>query len=51
MYTHYINGFNMQLDVLFINKNHKFNTIVNELLLYFFMHQEEYFSNNFFGIS
>ena len=31
--THYINGFNMQLDVLFINKNHKFNTIVNELLL------------------
>jgi FkbM family methyltransferase len=31
--NHYINGFNMQLDVLFINKNHKFNTIVNELLL------------------
>lgn len=31
--SHYINGFNMQVDVLFINKNHKFNTTVNELLL------------------
>jgi FkbM family methyltransferase len=31
--THYINGFNMQVDVLFINKNHKFNNIVNYLLL------------------
>ena len=31
--SHYINHFNMQVDVLFINKNHKFNTIVNELLL------------------
>jgi FkbM family methyltransferase len=31
--NHYINNFNMQVDVLFINKNHKFNTIVNELLL------------------
>lgn len=31
--NHYINGFNMQIDMLFINKNHKFNTIVNELLL------------------
>jgi len=31
--NHYINGFNMQVDVLFINKNHRFNTIVNELLL------------------
>ena len=31
--THYINGFNMQVDVLFINKNHNFNNIVNELLL------------------
>jgi len=31
--NHYINDFNMQIDVLFINKNHKFNTIVNELLL------------------
>jgi FkbM family methyltransferase len=30
--NHYINNFNMQVDVLFINKNHKFNTIVNELL-------------------
>lgn len=31
--NHYINGFNMQIDMLFINKNHKFNTIVNKLLL------------------
>lgn len=31
--NHYINGFNMQIDMLFINKNHKFNTIANELLL------------------
>jgi len=31
--NHYINGFNMQIDMLFINKNHNFNTIVNELLL------------------
>ena len=31
--NHYINNFNMQVDVLFINKNHKFNTTVNELLL------------------
>ena len=31
--NHYINNFNMQVDVLFINKNHKFNNIVNELLL------------------
>ena len=31
--NHYINNFNMQVDVLFINKNHKFNSIVNELLL------------------
>lgn len=31
--NHYINEFNMQLDVLFINKNHSFNTKVNELLL------------------
>jgi len=30
--NHYINNFNMQVDVLFINKNHKFNTTVNELL-------------------
>ena len=29
--SHYINGFNMQLDILFINKNHPFNTIVNYL--------------------
>ena len=26
--NHYINGFNMQVDVLFINKNHKFNEII-----------------------
>jgi len=32
MDNHYINGFNMQVDILFINKNHKFNNIVNELL-------------------
>ena len=32
--NHYINGFNMQVDVLFINKNHKFNFIVNKLLNY-----------------
>lgn len=31
--NHYINGFNMQIDALFINKNHKFNNVVNELLL------------------
>lgn len=31
--NHYINTFNMQVDMLFINKNHKFNNIVNELLL------------------
>jgi len=31
--NHYINNFNMQVDVLFINKNHNFNKIVNELLL------------------
>ena len=31
--SHYINSFNLQVDVLFINKSHKFNTTVNELLL------------------
>jgi FkbM family methyltransferase len=31
--NHYINMFNMQVDVLFINKNHAFNTIVNKLLV------------------
>ena len=31
--NHYHNNFNMQVDVLFINKNHEFNNIVNELLL------------------
>jgi len=33
--NHYVNGFNMQIDMIFINKNHKFNTIVNKLLLKF----------------
>jgi len=28
---HYVNEFNMQIDILFINKNHMFNTVVNEL--------------------
>ena len=31
--NHYINNFNMQLDVIFINKNHEFNKMVNVLLL------------------
>lgn len=31
--SHYMNGFNMQIDMLFINKSHNFNTMVNELLL------------------
>jgi FkbM family methyltransferase len=31
--NHYINNFNMQVDILFINKNHEFNVIVNNLLL------------------
>ena len=30
---HYINNFNMQVDMLFINKTHSFNTTVNEKLL------------------
>jgi len=32
--NHYINNFNMQVDVLFINKNHKFNEIVNSAVIY-----------------
>ena len=32
--NHYINGFNMQLDMLFIHKNHEFNRIVQEKLNY-----------------
>ena len=32
--NHCINGFNMQVDVLFIKKNHNFNTLVNELLMH-----------------
>lgn len=31
--NHYINGFNMQIDILFINKRHKFNELVNKQLL------------------
>ena len=31
--SRYINGFNMQVDMMFINKSHPFNTIVNSLLL------------------
>jgi FkbM family methyltransferase len=31
--NHYINNFNMQTDVLFINNNHRINAVVNELLL------------------
>ena len=31
--NHFINDFNMQVDVLFINKNNKLNSIVNESLL------------------
>jgi hypothetical protein len=31
--NHYINGFNIQTDILFINKNHSFNKIVNDMLL------------------
>jgi FkbM family methyltransferase len=31
--NHYINMFNMQVDVLFINKHHEFNTIVNKSLV------------------
>lgn len=30
---HYINNFNMQIDMLFINKTHSFNITVNEKLL------------------
>jgi hypothetical protein len=31
--NHYTNNFNMQIDMIFINKNHPFNRIVNESLL------------------
>ena len=31
--SHYFNGFNMQVDMMFINKTHPFNSIVNEALL------------------
>jgi len=31
--NHFINDFNIQIDMLFINKNHQFNNIVNEMLL------------------
>lgn len=30
---HCVNGFCMQIDMLFINKNHEFNAVVNQLLL------------------
>ena len=30
---HFVNGFNMQVDVMFINKKHPFNTIVNQLAM------------------
>jgi len=30
--NHYINKFNMQVDIMFINKKHHFNTTVNNLL-------------------
>lgn len=32
--NHYINNFNMQVDFLFINKNHNFNIIVNNYVKY-----------------
>lgn len=31
--NHYVNDFNMQVDMLFINKNHEFNEIVQKKLL------------------
>jgi FkbM family methyltransferase len=31
--NHYINGFNLQIDMIFINKNHEFNKTVNSLLM------------------
>ncbi len=31
--NHYVNDFNVQIDILFINKTHKFNTTVDESLL------------------
>jgi len=30
--SHYFNNFNMQIDVLFISKTHKFNDLVNKLI-------------------
>ena len=30
--NHYIHNFNMQIDMLFINKNHKLNKVVQEKL-------------------
>ena len=30
--NHYVNEYNMQVDMLFINKNHEFNKIVQDLL-------------------
>jgi hypothetical protein len=31
--SHYVNNFNMQIDILFINKNQEFNKIVQDLLI------------------
>lgn len=31
--NHYINGFNMQIDMIFIKKTHEFNELVQQLLL------------------
>ena len=31
--NHYINNFNMQIDMLFINKTHPFNNSINDNLL------------------
>lgn len=30
--SHYINTFNMQVDIMFINKNHHLNVVVNQML-------------------
>jgi FkbM family methyltransferase len=31
--NHYVNNYNMQIDMLFINKNHEFNKIVEDLFI------------------
>ncbi len=30
--NHYIHGFNIQIDMLFINKKHEFNTTISQIL-------------------